>query len=260
MTLKLTKHVLQNPDLYMDVQDANGVALVKRKPATAEALDQLEALLAKHNTLKVVMFKENYPAGFIKESEWSLPEAAEDEVKPQPVAPAKPHDKTMGEANLDTQLILLQNENKWLKESHHKLERENADLRVFNEKLRIENNDLTVKVATSDKEKELALAHAQVSQKTGLGKIGSPDEIKDLMFGLAEMVRSFKGEPAANQVAGTSGPAVSTLKQEAAQFYTMKLTEISDEQTQKLTWLMKTMIEKDLINKLYDNWTASTQS
>jgi hypothetical protein len=159
--------------------------------------------------------------------------------------------------NAEAQIYILQSENRWLKDSHSKLERENSELRVSNEKLRIENNDLTIKHQTGEKEKELALKHQEVSQRKGLGSIGSPEEINSFLTGIADMIKSFKGggDNPGSQVGAIAG--LSAIKQEVLSFLTEKMNSITDDQAQKIAFIFKTILEKEKIEYMYQNWTDS---
>jgi hypothetical protein len=262
---ELKMYVSQNPDLFLDVFHPASPTelLIKRDPAE-QVLLGLPDMLSSQGSLTVKCFQRQIMPGANRSfdtpvKDFQLSNSSTPEAKPQNT----PHKSDMAETNLSAELLIIQNENKWLRESHSKLEKENSELRVHNEKLRIDNNDLSVKNSVAEKEKQLALQQQEVLNKPkGLSGFAEPEAFKELIAGVTTAIKAWKGDnnPGQPQLgAETSG--LSKAKQEFIQFVQGKISSgVTDEQSQRLAFLIRTIVDKRKIDFLFEQWSQSNNS
>lgn len=256
---ELKMYISQNPDLFLDVSNPSypDELLIRREPA-GKVLSTLPQLLQKQRQLMVKAFRRQIMPGAnrsmdaaVKEFHFSLKPS---EPKPQNLT----HKPTMSDSNLSAELLIIQNENKWLRDSHTKLERENSELRVHNEKLRIENNDLSIKNSVAEKEKSLALQQQEVLNKPkGLSGFAEPEAFKELIAGVTTAIKAWKGESSSvHPQLGEGVSGLSNAKQEFIQFVQGKISSgVSDEQSQRLAFLIRTIVDGKKIDYLFEKWS-----
>jgi hypothetical protein len=252
----LMMHISQHPGILVDVLDPtnpNKKLILGKDGKTAIA--EISQLLSQRPYLKVRTYLGN-PTNPIEPKTFTISLKKETSE----IEKTSPQHTVMSDPNITAQLLVLQAENKWLKSSHDRLERENSELRVNTEKLRIENNELTIRTSVADREKQLALQQQEISNKPkGLSGLAEPSAIKEIVSGLAEAVRAFKGNDSGNnnsqnQLSGGNG--LSQAKQEVVDFFISKLGDtVTDEQANKIAFLLKTMIEKDKVDHLFSLWS-----
>lgn len=258
---ELMMYITQHPGLLVDVLDPTNPSkkLILGMDANA-AIPEISQLLSQRPYLKVRTYLGN-PTNPIDTKTFTISLKKETSE----IEKTSPQKTVMSDPNITAQLLVLQSENKWLKSSHEKLERENSDLRVNIEKLRIENNELTIRTSVADREKQLALQQQEVTNKPkGLSGLTEPETLKELIAGVTTAIRTWKNgddDQGKNQLTGGNDPSLSSAKQEFMQFVHGKISgKVTDEQVNKLAFIIRTVIDNDRVEVLFDKMTESHNS
>lgn len=160
------------------------------------------------------------------------------------------------------QYAVAKNELEYLKRDKASLEREVYELKTENHKLSNEKRELMLDLKVADREKEiavqLAILHYKENHSSGLGALKDPQVLNTIgnlgeMFLKAVMSARSRHE---NPVKANEREKMSEIKERVLEFMAFQIKPLTDNEADKLGWLMKNITENKKIEELFIAWSA----